>query len=71
MFRKITISAVSALVLASGAAFGEGAQTYVHDIDFAHEGVFGKFDKNHAAFVCVKGSSTQMPWIDLLAIVLL
>ena len=46
MFRKITISAVSALVLASGAAFGEGAQTYVHDIDFAHEGVFGKFDKN-------------------------
>ncbi len=45
MFRKIAISAVSALTLMSGAAWaeGEGATT---DVAFSFEGPFGKFDEH-------------------------
>lgn len=46
MFRKIAISAVSALAICSGAmpAAGAGAQT--EDLAFSFEGPFGTFDEN-------------------------
>ena len=46
MFRKIAISAVSALSLMSGAAWAEGAATHVEDMDFSFEGPFGTFDEH-------------------------
>jgi ubiquinol-cytochrome c reductase cytochrome c1 subunit len=46
MFRKIAISAVSALVLATGAAQAAGGEGHVHDTAFSFEGPFGKFDQN-------------------------
>lgn len=46
MFRKIAISAVSALVLAAGAAHAAGGAGHVHDVDFSFEGPFGTYDKN-------------------------
>ncbi len=45
MFRKIAISAVSALILTQGAALAEGATVHIEDHAFAHEGPFGKFDE--------------------------
>lgn len=45
MFRKIAISAVSALGLMSGAALAAGGGGHVEDVAFAHEGPFGKFDQ--------------------------
>jgi ubiquinol-cytochrome c reductase cytochrome c1 subunit len=45
MFRKIAISAVSALALMTGAAFAsEGG--HVEDVAFSFEGPFGKFDEH-------------------------
>jgi len=44
MFRKIAISAVSALALASGAAVAETG--HIHDTAFSFEGPFGTFDRN-------------------------
>ncbi len=47
MFRKIAISAVSALGLMAGAALAEGAhEPTVHDVDFSFEGPFGAFDEH-------------------------
>lgn len=46
MFRKIAISAVSALVLTSGAAFAAGGETHIEDIAFSFEGPFGTFDEH-------------------------
>lgn len=46
MFRKIAISAVSALVLATGAAHAAGGAGHVTDVDFSFEGPFGTYDKN-------------------------
>ncbi|EEW26515.1 cytochrome c1 [Rhodobacter ferrooxidans] len=46
MFRKIAISAVSALTLAAGAATAETAEIHIHDVAFGFEGPFGKFDQN-------------------------
>ena len=46
MFRKIAISAVSALVLTTGAAFAAGGETHVEDITFSFEGPFGTFDEH-------------------------
>ena len=43
MFRKIALTAVSALALTVGSAFAEGTAT--PDAAFAHEGPFGKFDQ--------------------------
>ena len=43
MFRKIAISAVSALSLLSGAAYAAG-ETQVEDVAFSFEGPFGTFD---------------------------
>ena len=44
MFRKIAISAVSALALGSGAALA--ATGHIHDTAFSFEGPFGTFDRN-------------------------
>ena len=43
MFRKIAISAVSALTLLTGAAFAAG-ETQIEDVAFSFEGPFGTFD---------------------------
>lgn len=45
MFRKIALSATAALALAAGSALAAGKAGHVEDIDFAHEGPFGKFDQ--------------------------
>ncbi len=47
MFRKITLTAAVTLALTSGAGLAAGgAHGHVEDIDFAHEGPFGKFEQN-------------------------
>jgi len=46
MFRKVAISAVSALVLGTGAAMAAGAAGHVEDVAFSFEGPFGKFDEH-------------------------
>ena len=46
MFRKIAISAVSALCLATGAAFAAGGEVHIEDIPFSFEGPFGTFDEH-------------------------
>ncbi|NEY91082.1 cytochrome c1 [Tabrizicola oligotrophica] len=46
MFRKIAISAVSALALTTGAAFAAGAEAETHDVAFSFEGPFGAFDEH-------------------------
>lgn len=46
MFRKIAISAVSALTLASGAAFAAGGGAHIADVAFSFEGPFGTFDQH-------------------------
>lgn len=45
MFRKIALSAVSALVVSVGAVNAAGEGGHIEDVDFAHEGPFGKFDQ--------------------------
>jgi ubiquinol-cytochrome c reductase cytochrome c1 subunit len=45
MFRKITLTAVSALALTVGAVNAAGEEAHIEDVDFAHEGPFGKFDQ--------------------------
>ena len=46
MFRKIALSAISALALSGGAAMAAGAAGEVTDVAFSHEGPFGTFDRN-------------------------
>lgn len=45
MFRKITLTAVSALAMTVGTAFAAGETPKIPDVDFAHEGPFGSFDQ--------------------------
>jgi ubiquinol-cytochrome c reductase cytochrome c1 subunit len=45
MFRKIAISAVSALTLFTGAAWAEG-EIHTEDVAFSFEGPFGKFEEH-------------------------
>ena len=45
MFRKIAISAASALVLSTGAAFANEA-AHIEDVAFSFEGPFGKYDEH-------------------------
>jgi len=46
MFRKIAISAVSALALSAGAALAAAVEAHVEDVAFSFEGPFGAFDQN-------------------------
>ncbi|MDP3958911.1 MAG: cytochrome c1 [Pseudorhodobacter sp.] len=46
MFRKIAISAVSALALSSGAALAQVEPGHINDTAFSFEGPFGTFDRN-------------------------
>ncbi len=46
MFRKITISAVSALALTASMAFASEVETHIEDVPFSFEGVFGAFDEH-------------------------
>ncbi len=46
MFKKIAISAVTALTLSAGGAMAAGGAGHVEDIDFSFEGPFGTFDQN-------------------------
>ena len=45
MIRKITLSAIAALGLATGAALAAGGAGHVHDYDFSFEGPFGIYDE--------------------------
>jgi ubiquinol-cytochrome c reductase cytochrome c1 subunit len=45
MFRKIALTAVSALALTTGTINAAGPEIHIEDVDFAHEGPFGKFDQ--------------------------
>jgi ubiquinol-cytochrome c reductase cytochrome c1 subunit len=45
MFRKIAISAVSALALGTSAAFAAGGSGHVDNVDFSFDGPFGTYDE--------------------------
>jgi ubiquinol-cytochrome c reductase cytochrome c1 subunit len=45
MFRKIALTACAALALTVGGVNAAGKTGHVEDIDFAHEGPFGRFDQ--------------------------
>lgn len=45
MFRKIAISAVSALAISTGAALAAGEAKHIEDVDFSYEGLFGTYDQ--------------------------
>ena len=45
MFRKIALTAASALVLASPVWAETAGEQHIEDVAFAHEGPFGKFDQ--------------------------
>ena len=45
MFRKIALTAVSALAMTVGSAHAAGLELHIPDVDFAHEGPFGTFDQ--------------------------
>ena len=46
MFRKIAISAVSALALTTGAGLAQTHEVETHDVAFGFEGPFGSFDEH-------------------------
>ncbi|QCO56176.1 cytochrome c1 [Pseudorhodobacter turbinis] len=46
MFRKIAISAVSALILGAGSAMAAGDEGHVEDVAFSFEGPFGTYDEH-------------------------
>jgi ubiquinol-cytochrome c reductase cytochrome c1 subunit len=45
MFRKIALTAASALTLTVGSVNAAGQEVHIPDVAFAHEGPFGKFDQ--------------------------
>lgn len=45
MFRKLTLSALTALGLSTGGAFAAGAEGHVEDFAFSFEGPFGTYDQ--------------------------
>ncbi len=45
MFKKLAITAVTALALSGGAAIAAGGEGHVEDFDFSFEGPFGTFDQ--------------------------
>ena len=46
MFKKLTLSTLTAVALSAGSALAAGGAGYVHDEQFSFEGPFGKFDQN-------------------------
>ncbi len=46
MFRQLTLAAIVAAGLFSGAASAEVTEAHIEDVDFSFEGPFGKFDQN-------------------------
>ncbi|MFZ7091539.1 cytochrome c1 [Primorskyibacter sp. 2E233] len=46
MFKKLTLSALTALTLSAGGAFAAGGESHVEDFQFSFEGPFGTFDQN-------------------------
>ncbi|MBN7786369.1 hypothetical protein JYP51_15695 [Ponticoccus gilvus] len=45
MFRKLTLSALTALGLSTGGAFAAGAEGHIEDFAFSFEGPFGTYDQ--------------------------
>ncbi len=45
MIRKIALSTAAVLALSSGAALAAGGHSEITDVNFAHEGPFGRFDQ--------------------------
>lgn len=45
MLKKLSIAAIAALSLSTGAALASGGGNEIHDVDFSFEGPFGKFDQ--------------------------
>ncbi|SLN09992.1 Cytochrome c1 precursor [Aquimixticola soesokkakensis] len=45
MIKKLTLSALAALVLSVGSAAAAESEAHIHDVDFSFEGPFGKFDQ--------------------------
>lgn len=46
MFKKLTLSALTALTLSAGGAFAAGGESHVEDFQFSFEGPFGTYDQN-------------------------
>lgn len=46
MFKKLAITAVTALALSTGAGFSGGDAIHTDNVDFSFEGPFGTFDQN-------------------------
>lgn len=46
MFKKLSIAAIAALTLSSGAFAAGGGEQHIENIDFSFDGPFGKFDQN-------------------------
>jgi ubiquinol-cytochrome c reductase cytochrome c1 subunit len=46
MFKKLALSAVTALALTSTGAFAAGGEGHIEDVAFSFEGPFGKYDQN-------------------------
>ncbi|MEY8098015.1 cytochrome c1 [Falsihalocynthiibacter sp. S25ZX9] len=46
MIKKLTLSALTAVILTAGSAFASGDEASIHDADFSFEGPFGKYDQN-------------------------
>lgn len=46
MIKKLTLSALAAVVLSTGAALAAGEAAHVHDYKFSFEGPFGKYDEH-------------------------
>ncbi|PJF10078.1 cytochrome c1 [Pseudorhodobacter sp. MZDSW-24AT] len=46
MIRNIALTATTALALSAGVAMAAGGHAEITDLDFAHEGPFGRFDQN-------------------------
>ncbi|MWD29609.1 cytochrome c1 [Aquicoccus sp. SCR17] len=45
MFKKLALTAATALTLAAGGAFAAGEEGHVEDFDFSFEGPFGSYDQ--------------------------
>jgi ubiquinol-cytochrome c reductase cytochrome c1 subunit len=46
MFKKLTLSALTALTLGTGGAMAAGGESHIEDFAFSYEGPFGTFDQH-------------------------